>query len=1583
MPISSIASKQLKIRTLSSLQQNTIKTFNVGDIIDDFSILSLSGGSPINKPILTDTNAKFYKGLWDAKNNNPKLTNLSNVDGDYFKIATTSDVKSLRLGVCAAGDYICFDGGWYIIPANNITLNKFGKPNYKKTYEATVEYKSKELYEFNLTIDKYNGIMSSTKTRAGLVQSLPKTTVTSLTNLDANVINLLLGGHDNRSDKNSKSKKKEITKYNSIRIGIIEPFVATPNTITTIQCQQTLDCQYSAFTNIVGGLPPYKFSVSNGALPNGVTINNHVAFVDNSPVFGSFVGAPIDVGTFNATIQVVDSTGNNHSTFDITAVVSPKLIAIPAVFPELKGESPTQSVATLSFSSVTGGVPPYHYTLDRELPGISFNTENGYVSGSITLPLKSENITGTAVLQVVDSLGNIAAERSYINYNVDPKFYASTRGAGLKENYDIPTNQYWGFGALTGKYGKKSYKYEAYGLPSELKITSYNGIIFGTPTVAGKYSINVFVTDANDIQADDIASFDINIYEPLAVDYNDAVASSNIKINRSKNTITYGGIENIAISGFSPILVSNGVPPYSYKWTNTKITELLIAANSGVISGTVGKPITLRSTITVTDSKHNIVESPTIVMVIANSIHASIEGNGYDKTVTLYPGDKTSSLRVFNYPLATGGSPPYEIILDSGSLLKDQKVIAKYSDLSKRYIPDPKLYPGQQHPFAPGFNWSMLNTGIGFTNWWAEPSAMYSNAQLGVADDIPAGEYIQTFSVSDANGLVAPEKTTLTFNVIKKLEFTKSADFHIESCTGYVKTIQQNIGSIAGGFPPYTGTFTGTHKSNGTQINFNTLDIDKTDNSVYAKWGSCPFNYDTMGNYNIDVVIVDSKGHRFVEPASLQIYPRFTAVKGKYNYFKFYGDANVAKVIDTQGQYNKVLLTGKNNGIILCDSITGGKPPYRVYECDNNGKEIDYSALGSGAYIYDGVLMGHTWNASGRTKSDQFRFRCADAFGNIGPLMSIPYSLSLPFAANFIDNSLSSMFKVPFTSVDGSLSGTKLRKMTGDYFPSVSFISTAGGSAEYEYSTKLISSKGDSPWDATINTSSGVVTTNQGKFSGLVQDILTVTVTDLVTEQKFTTPWIYLTVYQKLVATPLDTPYIVEQDENMGNSFVYPVKITGGSGSFTYTVTPELPAGLKISSDTSDPARIVGGRLTGISSSPVAKKSYSIKVHDNILGKNTPSISFYLTVVKTKFTLDVSGGNDKSVTKTNLVAAGWVAGTPDKPTPANITINVKGEIKSTKANAPALLIDLPLPDNCKINVMVNYPITGCGGLAGAAGSPGGNGGNGGPALRINYQDASVKIATYSNVSGGGGGGGGGSINFAECANMGSSYQLKGNTGSKTKDTVNGHSYRYFMDYDAVAKYEDKVLGSTFVSGSGGAGGAGAATANGGANGVSPAGTSIIGAGVKTKPDPVRVVPGTLYGSPFGTFGWFPYGTRDCTATKISTPLYSQDFTYSAVKSVGYVSSADNGTGSSPGKAGADGKVADKVYGGAGGGGGGLGGDGGDGGSGNKVVGSGSNRSLQSIPGGLGGSAGAAVQLRGNTSVTITNMSKIKGDVVDV
>jgi Putative Ig domain len=109
----------------------------------------------------------------------------------------------------------------------------------------------------------------------------------------------------------------------------------------------------AVFLSASGGVAPYRWAVSSGALPGGLTLGTD----------GSVSGTPNVAGTFSFTIQVGDS-GDSSASLPGTIAIAAALAAslIPTCSSYCSVELGCVSVCG-SFGQLTGGVAPYTYGL--------------------------------------------------------------------------------------------------------------------------------------------------------------------------------------------------------------------------------------------------------------------------------------------------------------------------------------------------------------------------------------------------------------------------------------------------------------------------------------------------------------------------------------------------------------------------------------------------------------------------------------------------------------------------------------------------------------------------------------------------------------------------------------------------------------------------------------------------------------------------------------------------------------------------------------------------------------------------------------------------------------------------------------------------------------------------------------------------------------------------------------------------------------------------------------------------------------------------------------------------------------------
>lgn len=123
-----------------------------------------------------------------------------------------------------------------------------------------------------------------------------------------------------------------------------------------------------------GGVPPYSFSISLGALPMGVTLNT---------TSGVITGTPSLAGNYTFTGTVADSTGTSAGTTSAPCSVS----VAPAVAMACPANKVTVRTAYSSAIGVLGGVSPYQFSVSSGvLPtGLTLDSSSGAITGTPTL----------------------------------------------------------------------------------------------------------------------------------------------------------------------------------------------------------------------------------------------------------------------------------------------------------------------------------------------------------------------------------------------------------------------------------------------------------------------------------------------------------------------------------------------------------------------------------------------------------------------------------------------------------------------------------------------------------------------------------------------------------------------------------------------------------------------------------------------------------------------------------------------------------------------------------------------------------------------------------------------------------------------------------------------------------------------------------------------------------------------------------------------------------------------------------------------------------------------------------------------
>ncbi|MCW0389332.1 hypothetical protein NB722_003871 [Xanthomonas sacchari] len=377
----------------------------------------------------------------------------------------------------------------------------------------------------------------------------------------------------------------------------------------------------AAITQASGGIAPYTYAVTAGALPAGMTVNSAT---------GALSGTPTVTGNFSFTLVATDSTsgtpGQASRSYTL-AIVAPTLTVAPSTLPS--GTAGTAYNQTLSTS---GGTAPYTYALSSgALPaGLSLSSA-GVLSGTPTVAGSFTFVVG------VTDAGSFGGSHAYTLSIASPTLAITPPtlpAAAINASYSQ---------ALSTSGGTAPYSYvlNAGTLPSGMSLSA-GGVLSGTPTTAGNFAFTVGVTDANAFTA--AQAFTLTVASPTLTLSPPALPAG-----------TAGSAYSQALSA------TGGTAPYSYSLATGALPAGLSLSAAGVLSGTPTQAGSFVFTATVTDSTAGVPGQA------SHSYTLSIAAP------TLTPGQPTlpagTAGAAYNQTLSTsGGTAPYSYSVVSGAL---------------------------------------------------------------------------------------------------------------------------------------------------------------------------------------------------------------------------------------------------------------------------------------------------------------------------------------------------------------------------------------------------------------------------------------------------------------------------------------------------------------------------------------------------------------------------------------------------------------------------------------------------------------------------------------------------------------------------------------------------------------------------------------------------------------------------------------------------------------------------------------------------------------------------------------------------
>jgi len=385
---------------------------------------------------------------------------------------------------------------------------------------------------------------------------------------------------------------------------VVNVVLAPPEITTTALPEAKVGDAYTATLAATGGKPPLTWGATG--LPAGLTCS----------AAGVISGIPAAFGDLTITVTVTDSASPPGTDSEPLALKVYPALEITTASPLPEGKVGDAYTATLV---ATGGKTPRTWGATGLPAGLTCSTA-GVISGT---PTASGDFSVTAT--VTDSFSPANVVNKVLGLKVYPALEITTASPLPEEKVGDAYSPV----TLVATGGKGPYTWTASGLPAGLTCSAA-GVILGTPTASGDFTVTATVTDSFSPPGIVNKILALKVYAALEI---------------TTTTLPEGKVGDAYTA---TLAATGGKTPYT--WEATGLPAGLTCSTAGVISGTPTASGDFSVTATVTDSF-----SPAGIVdkVLSLKVYPSLEVS----TTTLADGEIGD---IYTATLAaTGGKAPH------------------------------------------------------------------------------------------------------------------------------------------------------------------------------------------------------------------------------------------------------------------------------------------------------------------------------------------------------------------------------------------------------------------------------------------------------------------------------------------------------------------------------------------------------------------------------------------------------------------------------------------------------------------------------------------------------------------------------------------------------------------------------------------------------------------------------------------------------------------------------------------------------------------------------------------------------------